>query len=433
MIIKGSSRGQTKADVIQLSNHLLSSENEEVNVLQLKGLASLDLSSALEEMRAISLGTKTRKALYHASISVPVEELHLMNQERWLEAVNTLERHLDFEGHQRTIIQHNKKGRIHIHIVWNRVDTVTLKSKKTSWSYKKHEACSRELEAKWNLQQVQGVHMRNENEERPVAVATHKDWQASSRTGVPIKAVCMTLQTAWEQANASQFVRIVEDAGYRLAKGKRGVVLVDMEGTPHSIPRRLKVKAKAFKDRFPDLQFMRFPSVGAIQAKLKFTAQEQFCSEQTQEEIIMSTKNFVGIRPKNDNKKKKTGFDWNLLAEHWRQLGFDPQVGNSGIWIDVGDANIHDTGDEITLHGPVTKENVQAMLDAARLHDWKGVEPFGSEDFKAMVYQLASKMEPPMPVVGYELPPHIKKALGIPDEANNPDIPNETTHEWRPN
>jgi hypothetical protein len=90
MVIKGSSRGQTKSNVKALASHLLSSENEEVRVLKLEGVSSSSLGEALEEMRTLSLGTRTRKCLYHSSINVTALESREMTDARWLEAVSEL-------------------------------------------------------------------------------------------------------------------------------------------------------------------------------------------------------------------------------------------------------------------------------------------------------------------------------------------------------
>lgn len=113
MVIKGSSRGQTKSNTRELANHLMSSENEEVRVLQLDGVATDNLHDSLEEMRLLSLGSRTRKCLYHSSINITSDESKRMTDDRWLEAVQELETELGLSGHQKAIVIHNKKGREH--------------------------------------------------------------------------------------------------------------------------------------------------------------------------------------------------------------------------------------------------------------------------------------------------------------------------------
>lgn len=241
MVIKGSSRGQTKSNTRELANHLMSSENEEVRVLQLDGVATDNLHDSLEEMRLLSLGSRTRKCLYHSSINITSDESKRMTDDRWLEAVQELETELGLSGHQKAIVIHNKKGREHCHIVWNRVHPETLKAASMSWNYRKHEEVSRKMEERWSLKPVMGVHTRPEGEDRPVSKATHTDWQASSRTGITIEEIQVILKECWEQSdNGDAFIQACQTHKITVCKGKRGIIAVDWKGTPHSISRRLK-------------------------------------------------------------------------------------------------------------------------------------------------------------------------------------------------
>ena len=74
MIIKGSARGATAADVDKLAKHLLSGENEDVSILEFSGVSDTSLASALLEMRTLSLASRTMRSIYHASIpAYPVD------------------------------------------------------------------------------------------------------------------------------------------------------------------------------------------------------------------------------------------------------------------------------------------------------------------------------------------------------------------------
>jgi hypothetical protein len=53
-----------------LAAHLLRTDtNERVELVELKGVAATTLPAALLEMQALALGTRCKKALYHASIN----------------------------------------------------------------------------------------------------------------------------------------------------------------------------------------------------------------------------------------------------------------------------------------------------------------------------------------------------------------------------
>ncbi len=147
MIIKGNPAGS----VGFWSKHLLRDDtNEKAEVKEISGLAATDLPSALREMQGVASGSRSHgNFMYQANIN-PLAHEHL-TPEQWKEAVDTLERNLGLEGHQRVVIEHVKEGRQHYHVVWNRVDVETMKVADMGGNYLIHERTSRELEARFGL------------------------------------------------------------------------------------------------------------------------------------------------------------------------------------------------------------------------------------------------------------------------------------------
>lgn len=264
MIIKGSCRGGSAADGKRLADHLLDARgNERVTVLEFHGLSASGLHEAFEEMRALSLATRTRRPLYHASISPAADEARRMTPRHWIEAADELERRLGLVGHQRVLIRHDKNGRGHLHIVWNRCDSVTLKVAHDGHTYARHEACARALEARWRLRPVIGAHIRPKGIARPVAAINHKEHQAEIRTGIPTAEVAAILRQCWRQSpDGPAFAVAVHLAGLTLANGRRGVIVLDPAGTPHSLARRLGLKAAHHPvARRPARRSRRYPDV----------------------------------------------------------------------------------------------------------------------------------------------------------------------------
>jgi hypothetical protein len=301
----------------------------------------------------------------------------------------------------------------------------TLKTASLSWNYKKHEEVSRRLEERWNLNPVMGVHTRPEDTDRPVSKATHSDWQASTRTGVTIEEVSAILFDCWEQSDdGNSFKQACQAKQITLAKGKRGIIAVDWMGTPHSISRRLILKSKEIQAKLSDLNPNDLPTVEAVQSVIKK-------NRSSSNNLNMEVKNMTdfdkdqikGIRRKKPKNKKQTPED---ILKDWVDAGYSGNISEDGsVWIDWGlNTRFHDTGDTITLHGPVTDESIQAMLDVARSHGWESIEFFGDENFKARACRMAALMEPPFQVVGYDLPDHIKKELEIPDTVPSPEPSN---------
>ena len=67
MILHGNQRGGAK----DLALHLLKTENEHVEVHELRGFVSDNLVSALNEVYAVSRGTKARQFLFSLSLNPP--------------------------------------------------------------------------------------------------------------------------------------------------------------------------------------------------------------------------------------------------------------------------------------------------------------------------------------------------------------------------
>jgi hypothetical protein len=118
MIVAGKSRQNGK----QLGRYLLAQgENENIHVLEIRGSASKSVEYGVLEM---SLAAEMNKrggklGLYHAQIAPAYGEDNL-TEEQWLRAADVLEEELKLTGQKRVIVLHDKKGKLHAHIVWQR-------------------------------------------------------------------------------------------------------------------------------------------------------------------------------------------------------------------------------------------------------------------------------------------------------------------------
>lgn len=145
MVIKGRSRGNG----VQLADYLLNNiENDRAQLLDVVRGTSRpnDLKKSLLEMSLSSELTKGVHGLYHAQINPAIGEDHPMSPDDWQRAADILEQHLGFEGQKRAIVLHEKKGRIHGHIVWERYDHETGILKNDGQNYKKHDQARAEIE-----------------------------------------------------------------------------------------------------------------------------------------------------------------------------------------------------------------------------------------------------------------------------------------------
>lgn len=427
MVIKGSSRGQSAGDIRRLAAHLLATENEITKVVEINGTAATDLPGAMAEMRAVSLGTRTRKSVYHASINVDRSEADGMTRDRWLEAVNELERRLGLVGHPRAVVQHRKHDRDHLHVVWGRINPLTMKTASDSNNYQKHEQAARALEVRFDHRPVVGAHTRSPDTARPVARATHADWQAAERTGIAVDDVAARIQAAWSESDSGMaFAAALRSRGLSLASGRKGLLVIDEAGTPHSIARRLGLKTGQVRAKLADIDINTVPAVAEVKSRQQDNGEKTIMRERR-------SKNKCGVTEAPTPRQKPT-WSWNDLDAYWRSRGHSPVRRYDSLVIDAGGGAIYqDFGDRIELEcdGEPTNEQTIAMIEAGKARGWQGIRFYGgSEEWQQRARVLALRAGFPPGAISLEcedgkhkeshtaqpLPMHLRRKLGLPDD-----------------
>ena len=257
MIIKGKAAGS----VGYWSSHLLRDDtNEKAVVREIRGLLAENVPEALKEMQAVASGSRSQgNFMYQANIN-PLAHEHL-TPEQWREAVDTLERNLGFEGHQRVVVEHIKDGRQHYHIIWNRVDVDTMRVASITGNYAAHERTARQLEQKFELVPLKEI-------ERGRAWELWEQGRGE-QSGNNIHTMKAELTELWRASDSGKaFKAAIEDRGYILAKGdRRDFCVVDRTGDAHSLARRLDgVRAAAVREKMSDVDRDALPTVIEAQA-----------------------------------------------------------------------------------------------------------------------------------------------------------------------
>jgi len=112
MILKASKRGGARKQAL----HLLNGEkNDHVTVHEVSGFASDNIRDALDEIYAISKGTRCTRFMFSLSLSPPDNED--VPAEIYEDALSRIEKKLGLEGQPRVIVFHEKHGRRHAHCV----------------------------------------------------------------------------------------------------------------------------------------------------------------------------------------------------------------------------------------------------------------------------------------------------------------------------
>ena len=272
MIIKGSSR----AGPSQLARHLQRTDtNERVEILQLDSPTG-NLAEALRDWQLISMGTQGTKGLYHANIDPDAR--YTMTPEQWQRAVDVLEKGLGLDGQPRVVVMHEKHGRQHVHVVWQRTDIDTMTMVPDSFNYLAHERASKALEQEFGHEHVPGKHAkrdRTKQPELPKAEITHAEWQQGERTAIDPHVFKEAVTQLHRQCDTGQaFKAALEEKGYVLAKGdRRDYVIVDGQGQVYSLARQIKgVTAKDLRAFMADIDRETIPGVEQAKAVQRETA-----------------------------------------------------------------------------------------------------------------------------------------------------------------
>lgn len=255
MILVGNQRGGAR----DLAMHLLKDDNDHVDVHELRGFVSDNLPEALSEVQAISKGTKCRQYLFSLSMSPP--EVEAVGLDVFETAIEQIETRLGLDDQPRAIVFHEKEGRRHAHVVWSRIKADKMKAVQLSFSKQKLNTFARELFLTHDWKLPEGF--IDPSLSNPLNF-THAEWQQAKRSDTDPREIKQVFQAAWEASDSKgAFIAALEERGYRLARGRKSFVAVDMYGEVYSVARQAKVKVRALKARLGDPSAL--PSVDIVQ------------------------------------------------------------------------------------------------------------------------------------------------------------------------
>ena len=148
MILTGSQRG----NAIKLALHLLNEEdNDFVEVHEVTGFLSDDVTGAFKEIQSISKGTRCRQPFFSVSLSPPADAI--VTVEMFEAAADRIAKANGLAGQPRVIVFHEKEGRRHAHLVISRIDAGTMTATNLPYFKNKLQEVSRDLylEHQWKL------------------------------------------------------------------------------------------------------------------------------------------------------------------------------------------------------------------------------------------------------------------------------------------
>ena len=331
MIINGGSR----CNGAFFAGHLNNAEsNERVKLADIRGLAAKNIGQALYEMKAVASGTRCKNFFYHANLNPRDDER--LTTAQWEKAVDALEKELGLEGQARFVVEHEKHGRVHRHVVWSRIDVDKMKAIRMDNDFAKHQEVSRQLEKEFGL--AKGVSVLGPEAEKGKRPERRpKQWEVfrGQIKGVNVQDLKEEITGLWNGADTGEaFVSALEGRGYILAQGdSRAYCIVDRNGDAHSLARRIEgVNAADVREKMSGIDPKTLPHVKVAAAyqreqqaqsgkqggegKEQPSAEDQRKTAVEQEE----TQRQEAIKEA-DERQQQAIKD----AEQWRQAGLDEE------------------------------------------------------------------------------------------------------------
>lgn len=260
MILKASQRGGAK----QLGLHLLKmTENERVEIHEVRGFISDDVMDAMHEAYAVSRGTKCKQFLFSVSLNPP--ETENVRIEVFEQALAKIEERNGLTDQPRIVVFHEKEGRRHCHAVWSRINAESMTAKPLPHFKLKLRDVSKELYIENGWKMPRGF---IDSKERDPRNFTLDEWQQAKRHGHNAKDMKALMQECWAASDSRQaFASALQERGLYLARGdRRGHVAVTYDGEVLSIARMIGKPAKEVVGRLGDPATL--PSVEALRAHI---------------------------------------------------------------------------------------------------------------------------------------------------------------------
>jgi Relaxase/Mobilisation nuclease domain len=185
-----------------------------------------------------------------------------------LETAKDAVAYLGLSEYQALYVSHNDEPQPHVHVILNRVHPLTGICARDGKSWERIQKWAHGYELK---------HGKIYCHERDKKQKQRENGQKVERYCDPV------IKQAWLRSdNGKSFQAALAPHGYRLARGDRGILVVDKWGKHHSPARRLGIRIAVFRARVADLDETRLPEVEAVQreakkqVKLEYKASRKF-------------------------------------------------------------------------------------------------------------------------------------------------------------
>jgi len=287
-------------------HYLRGPENEKITVLEVSGFATHDPDLALEMIELLAKGTRCKKPLY--SVKINPETDRVCTQEELNRAVELLEKNLGLTGHARVVVEHQKKGRTHYHVLWNRFHPDGGNAKNMGNDYAAHQKTQKELEKEFKL--------------KPMMAKGYdfKVWEVkwAERYGYDIRKIRDEITASFNSVKSgTEFKAKLESLGIVLCRGDKSQFIIILPWGQHKalssmiMGRPTKV---VLRRAMADIDIAALPTVEEGKAQVKARLPKAKGRSRT----------VKGYRRKSASPKKK-GWRSSGIAATSRRIKYEPQ------------------------------------------------------------------------------------------------------------
>jgi hypothetical protein len=216
-------------------------ENERVCIAKVDGLVSENIDELLHEIEAhgLGLGGNARNPFWIAIVN-PGPKEHLTEQDRD-RAVEILAKERGLTGQPYFVVEHEKNGWKHWHVVWSRIDAENMRLIADSFDAKICHAASRKIEIELGLEKVVGPFDREPGTPRPPRAPEPWEMYRGMKTQIDPRDITAEVTELFRQSqNGGEFQAALQSHGYPLVTGRRGLLILDGAGHEHSLVKRIE-------------------------------------------------------------------------------------------------------------------------------------------------------------------------------------------------
>ena len=231
--------GRSRRCVWWWSKHLQDEkENEHVRVVKIEGLASENIYDLLCEIEGQGLGTRCKNPLWIAAINPgPKEQFSEQDRDR---AREILEQERGYQGQPYFMVEHEKKGWKHWHVIYSRIDAEHMRVLPDALDAKVCHAAARRIESEFGLAKVIGPFDREPGMPRPPRAPEPWEMYRGMQTKIDPREIEAEVTGLFRRSETGKaFQAALESHGYQLATGQRGLLILDSAGKEHSLARRI--------------------------------------------------------------------------------------------------------------------------------------------------------------------------------------------------